>query len=449
MREIIISILLFLSVFSLSQAQPVLLQKDADAKTLVYYNASRWDELIGYGETALENGVDFFNLRLRLGISYYKKSDYMSAIPHLEKALSFNRSDVGAMEYLYYSYLFSGRESDVLSAIYDMPVSLKNKLGTGNKIVYGVYAEGGITTNQDLNKQKFKGHNSFSQIYNEQEISKDGTYISVNLKHQIGKHIKIFHGYNNITVNRLEQILDEGAGMKEYELNTTQNEYYISVNFNLGDGFNLAPAFHFSRVNYNDVDLSYDRSVNPWRPVFVEVSTKITDFALLLSLTKNTSRFKFGFKNSVSNMNKSTQVQNTAQVMYFPSGNLNLYTITEATHLANMEWGKEFKSSGILDQSIGFKVFDHLWVEGGYAFGNIFNYVESDAYIIFNNVNKFSNRITVNLIAPVTKNLEFSIRYQHFNEEVPTTYFSTPQEINTILTKNSNHKIIGGIKWTF
>lgn len=449
MRKIVITIFILLSIASLLKAQPVLMQKDIDAKTLVFYNAARWNELIGIGETALENGVDFLNLRFRLGVAYYKKSDYMSAIPHLEKALSFNHADIASMEYLYYSYLFSGRESDVLSLIYDMPVSLKNKLGTGNKIVYGAYAEGGITTNLNFNNQKFKGHNSISQIYNEQEISNEGTYLSVNLKHQLGKYIKIFHGYNNITINRLEQILDETAGLKEYDLKTTQNEYYLNVNFNLGGGFNLAPAFHFSRVHYNDVDLNYDRSVNPWRPVFVEVSTKITDFAFLLSLTKNTSRFKFGFKNSFSNMNKSSQVQNTVQVMYFPMGNLNLYTVTEASHLANMEWGKVFKSFGVIDQSIGFKVFDRLWIEGGYTLGNIFNYVESDAYIVFNNANKFSDRITVNLIAPVIKNIEFSLRYQHYNEEIPITYFANPQEVNTILTKNSNHKIIGGIKWTF
>jgi tetratricopeptide (TPR) repeat protein len=431
------------------QAQPVLTQKDVDSKTLVYYNSAQWDELIAVGEKALESSIDFFNLRIRLGAAYYKKGDYMSAIPHFEKALSFNRADLVTMEYLYYSYLFSGRESDVLALVYDMPAGLKKKLDVQSKFIYGAYGEAGYTTNSDFESQKPVISNNLPKIYNEQEITKDGTYFSLNLKHQPGKNVKVFHGYNNISVNRFEQILDQSTGLRNFDLKSTQNEYYLNINFNLGDGFDLTPAFHYLRVKYEDIDLNYDKSVNPWRPVFVQTQTTINDFVLFLSITKNTERFKLGFKNSISNLNKATQIQNTAEVIYFPFGNLNFYSITDATLFSNKGWGKEPEKSTILDQKIGFKTFEYLWVEAGYTFGDIYNFNESDAYIVFNNTDKYKDRITLNLISPVNKHIELSLRYQHYNQEVPTTYFATTQNGNTIFTKNTNHKIIGGIKWTF
>ena len=431
------------------RAQPVLTKKDVDTKTLALYNTAKWDELISEGEKAIDRNIDFFYLRLRVGIAYYNKSDYMSAIPHFEKALSLNRADLLAMEYLYYSYLFSGRESDMLALIYDMPYSLKKKFNVYSKFIYGVYGEGGYTTNGDFENQKSKITKNLPNIYNEQEVTKDGTYYSINLRHQLGKNVKVFQGYNNISVNRLEQILDQTTGLKYFDLKTTQDEYYLNINFNLGNGFDLTPAFHYLRVKYADVNLNYDKSVNPWKPVFDETRTTINDFVFFLSLTKNTKRFKLGFKNSFANLNNATQVQNTAEIIYFPLGNLKLYTITDATLFSNKEQRGKFKSFGILDQKIGFKTFDFLWLEAGYTFGKIFNYNESDAYIVFNNTDKYSDRITFNLISPVSRHIELSLRYQYYSTEVPTTYFLTTTTGNTIFTKNINHKIIGGIKWTF
>lgn len=448
-KTIIIFLLVILPCLSGLNAQPKLTEKEADAKTFALYNAGRWDDLIALGETAIENNTDFFYLRMRVGIAYYSKSDYMSAIPHFEKAVQFNRSDVTAQEYLYYSYVFSGRESDALALMYDMPFKLKKKLDVYSKFIYGVYAEGGYTTNSDYDQQKKFFSGGFPNIYNEQEVVKSGSYISLNLSHQLGKNVKVFQGYNNISVDKLEQIFEQSAGQRTFDLKSKQDEYYLNVNFNLGNGFDLTPAIHYLRVNYDDVDLIYDKSINPWRTVFAETKTTLNDFVFFLSLTKNTDRFRLGFKNSISNLNRATQVQNAAQVVYFPLGNLNLYTITDAVLFSNREWGSKFKSYGIVDQKIGWKTFDFLWMEAGYTFGKIFNYSESDAYIVFNNTLGITDRITVNLITPVSRHIELSLRYQHYNQETPSVYFETASSTSTIFKKNSNHKIIGGIKWTF
>ncbi|MCX6163896.1 MAG: hypothetical protein NTU73_03380 [Ignavibacteriae bacterium] len=117
MHKIILILIAILFFGVTLRAQKKLDQKEVDGKTFALYSAGKWDELAEECEYAIDNGVDFFYLRLRAGIAYYSNTNYMSAIKHFEKAMVFNPTDIVTIEYLYYSYLFSGRESDVLALI--------------------------------------------------------------------------------------------------------------------------------------------------------------------------------------------------------------------------------------------------------------------------------------------------------------------------------------------
>ncbi len=99
-----------------------------DAKTYDYFIKSDWKNLRETGYSAINSGIDFYYLRLRMGISYYNAENYMSAIPHFEKALYFRNKDTLTLEYLYYSYLFSGLQSDANLTAEKFPVRLKEKV---------------------------------------------------------------------------------------------------------------------------------------------------------------------------------------------------------------------------------------------------------------------------------------------------------------------------------
>ena len=432
---------------SIAQKKPD--PKDVDAKTFALYSAGKWDELAEECERAIDNGVDFFYLRLRAGIAYYNNGNYMSAIPHFEKAAAFNPADIVNLEYLYYSYLFSGRESDVLALIYDMPLKLKKKLQVYNKFIYGVYTEGGYTANSDFKEKNGKNIPPPQTIYNEEKIFDFGTYLNLSIRHQLGKRVKIFHGYNNISVSNKKEIFEPVQGPRRFDIQTKQDEYYLNVNFSLGKGLDLTTAFHYLHVKDEDFIMEYKNPLNPINPVYTKITDKANDFVAFLSLSKYIGHFKFGLKNSIANMNKATQVQNTAQIIFFPLGNLNLYTITDATLFSNRGWGYDNISYGIVDQKFGWKVFDNLWMEAGYTFGKIYNYNESDAFLVFNNVDKISNRTSLNFIVPVSKQIELSFRYQYYNQEVTNYTINNLGFENINLTNNTNHKIIGGLKWTF
>jgi hypothetical protein len=407
--------------------------------------AGKWDELIDECNKSLDNNNDFFYLRLRAGVAYYRKKDYLSAIKHLEKAFQYNPSDILTMEYLYYAYLFSGRESDMLALVSVMPAKLKTKLQVNDKFFYGLYTEGGYVYNSDHSFRKITNINSQQNIYYAQKIINDEKYYNLNLKHHLSKNVKIFHGYNYITVSGIKRIYEQLKEEQDYNLVSTQNEYYVNVNFNAGKGFDFTAATHYLRVKDEDVTINYSKSV----PVIEKTKTTANDFVTLLSITKYSGHFKFGLINSFSNLNKATQYQNTAEIVFYPFGNLNLYTVTDASMLSNREWGSKMKRYGVIDQKLGFKTFDFLWVEAGYTFGNIFNYNESNAFIVLNNTEKMSNRVSINLISPISRYFEISLRYQYFNQEGVNYNYTEIKSYYKNFINNSNHKLIGGLKWTF
>lgn len=83
-------------------------QKQVDSLTYALYMQGSWDELTEAGETAIEQGTDFYFLRLRIAWAHFAQGHYRQSIPHYEKALEMNPESFPAREYLYYSLLYSG-----------------------------------------------------------------------------------------------------------------------------------------------------------------------------------------------------------------------------------------------------------------------------------------------------------------------------------------------------
>lgn len=82
----------------------------SDISTYRQYVNMQWDSLIAEGNQYIEKGVDYYYLRIRLGIACYVKQNYVGAIGHLNKALELNPGDQLTIEYLYYSNLYRGND---------------------------------------------------------------------------------------------------------------------------------------------------------------------------------------------------------------------------------------------------------------------------------------------------------------------------------------------------
>ncbi len=80
-----------------------------DRITYQLYQDGAWSELAREGKEGLRHDLDYYYLRMRLGIAFYALEKYQGAVPHFRKALRFDPSSTAAREYLVNSLIMSGR----------------------------------------------------------------------------------------------------------------------------------------------------------------------------------------------------------------------------------------------------------------------------------------------------------------------------------------------------
>ena len=97
----------------------------------------------------------------------------------------------------------------------------------------------------------------------------------------------------------------------------------------------------------------------------------------------------------------------------------------------------------------GGKIADKLWLEGFITFGRLYNYVEKNAYIVYNINDAILSRKGISLKYILNKNLEFALYYQYLVKENLRVLVISDKITRIQPTQNFiNHTIIGGIKWT-
>ena len=441
-----------------------------DKKTYDFYEKQNWDSLIVVAKEALKNNIDYFYLRARLGMAYYQKQNYIKAVQNFEKALQFNSTDVFALEYLYYSYLFLNREQDAKLLSTKFPESLKSKLNiTKEKILNNIYFETGYTFNNNISKNGNINLFGNDSIYGEQDLNGDIFYAHAGLSKSIGKRISLYFGFSNLNIDKEKQIqyreivlnrystVYSYLGYENYYSNDTtynyksdkyklhQNEFYINSSIQFNKGFKITPAFHFINVIY---------TINT-------ETTSINNYVISLSITKNISYFSFDLFGTYSNLNDKKQTQVGLSTAYYPFGDLNFYGVITIKGFYEEE-SRNYKNQGrqkinsrfIFSQTIGLKVLPKVWFEGFITYGDLSNTNEKNAFIVYNIPDKINYKWGANLILAVFKNIELSLRYNFLSKEsyYITNYLDEENDntdFKTVYTPYKNQSIIGGIKWKF
>ena len=424
-----------------------------DIETYALYNKAKWDRLIDAGNKALDAGIDFYYLRMRIGIAYYNQKNYMSSLKHFKSALDFLPGDAAALEYLYWALVFSGLEREARVLASEMPEKTRLSIGVKpEKVVKDLYSEVGYMFNADYKTAPYNNPGSETIIYAEQKPDKSSTYISVNLNIVPFSRMTIFQGYNNISINSSKNFVSINNPPENFDLKTQQNEYYLNVGLYAGKGFTLSGILHYLNAGVDDVSASVNTTTGGI--TYTKSSSTLNNFVTLISIEKSTGHFKFLLNNSYSNLNYSKQLQNGVTLAYFPFGNLDLYSVTDLiVHSDKPDSVRNNQASyitrGIIRQKFGIKLSPKIWVEAFYLFGNAKNYNEDNAFVVFNSANVMYNRLGINLISPLTPNISLILRYQYYKQDIPELVYNTSSSYEIIEKSNSFHKIIGSIKWTF
>jgi len=442
----IIILIIFFKFITISQLFSQIKNDNILQKTYLLFEKGNYEELIDYSKKALDENVDFFFLRLRLGIAYYKLKNYKMAIFHLEKSLLFNSDDVIAIEYLYYSYLFSGA-NDVAFKIKE---KYKNIIDLGDEstenLIHNLYFETGISLSNNYSKNSNINFDGGKGIFGEINLNDNSLYSHLGAKIRLNSSIYFYSGFNGISVKNYS-FYNIKKNIKTFDYDLKQWDYYLNSKFIIKNGITFSPALHL--INVSTKLFSANLSTNGKETLVIESNKSLSDYILSSTLSYSFKKFIFQSSFSYSKLNENSQFQIGGEVMYFVYGNLNLYTQTSLTYLNNSVSIKYLQNRNniIFNQMIGTKIFNKLWTEIGFTVGDMKDYNESNGFVVYNIPDVIKLKTYINTICPISSKIELSLRYQFLKRKDIYTY---NEDINTIkngVINYQNHTLIGGIKW--
>ena len=448
-----ITFLLFLNLIITNLVFSQKINENIDLKTLELFQQKKYKEVITTGEELISKGTDYFFLRLRVAISYFELKKFRMASFHLEKAMKFNSDDQFCLEYLYYSYLFSGRVQDAYILLNSFPDFLKERVGQNVKFLNNISLETGVVLSNNISKNNsidIDGENNYLGIL---DMTNNIYYNHLGLGHYISPYLNIYHGVSNLNIEK-ELILSINNKKTIADYKISQWDYYINLNFQIFRGIKISPALHLLGAEYDTKKVVSNENNN--RLIIKDTSLNFKNYVVFLGITKEFKLLQLNVNASYSNLNSNIQKQFGVSMTYYPLANLNLYLNSSLTLLIHNH-GNNSGNAGngnsniekrlVYKQLIGFKLLDKLWNEYDISLGNIENYNENNAYIVYNIVDLVKYRIGTAFIFSLNKKFNISLRYNFFRKESAYINYENKNTNNEFSTSYQNNSIIGGITW--
>ena len=403
-------VIIFVLFFSLAKnifAQDSLNSKTVEDSTYRLYQSKNWRGLISLGNKALDNGFDYYYLRLRIGISYYEQKNYREAQKQFWKAYLFNSTDDVLMEYLYYCYIFNMQYDEARKLSKKFSSTLVEKLKTNKSpwIDY-LFLESGIKTTD------------------KPDLS-DAYYGQFGFGHRVGKNISFFHAIT---------LFDQNS--QSSDLN--QKQYYLCANIPVSKSWLISPAFHLI-----DRTITFKPQVYPpWvilPPGILAIPPPSTKnyYVGSVAITKSISKFDIGIGATYSNIDSMTQVQGNISLSYFPFGNNKLF-FTSIGYIQQESVSPDYKYA--FSQSVSVSPFSKLILSANYFYNQAHHISEMNGYLANNSNDLTTSRITFTTNFILSRHLNFYLLYQLENKSQ-----NNPQ--NNTTTNYSYNNVFGGLKF--
>ena len=444
-KRYFILVIVFIFTHSISFSQELNVG-EVDRKTFQLYQEKNWKELIKEGKEALNQGLDFFYLRMRLGIAFYEQKNYLSAIPHFRKALTFNDEDKFAQEYYYFALLYSGQALEARKYAATLPTVTTLAWGyKPEQVFHSLSMQYTFSQNMDhslLDNYTFNGNSSAegSQI-----ILRDFHLFNVGLTHRIGKSTSVYHQYSYLYKDQLlyERNATSGELFPSREL--MQNQYYLRINTALGMGWDMAFYIHYLHVSD-----AINTSSQGWQGgnFSGETSVRQHDYVAGFQLQKQWGLIKLAFSTSFSGIREANQWQQHGAFIFYPLGNLNVYTVSGLYHHTD-HLGEPYATGyWVYQQTVGWKAWTNTWFELYGAWGQSRNFFSQNAMYVYNTPETVKNMFGANGIFSLF-NHALQVRLGYHVSSLESSFYdiATQEDIN--IKKYNVQNISGGILWNF
>lgn len=382
--------------------------EEYNSKTLTLFNEGNWTGLIDLAKEAEKTNQTNYEIEYRLAVAYYNTANYFDSAAQFKKTIETYKVNYEFIqEYLYYSYLFSGREADAFLVAKNFPFHLKEKVNFKEAKVFNyVYTEGGIkiSDKSDLNV-------------------KDMSYFNVGLSHRFSPSFTIYHAFSTLT----QQYID---------LDYKQLEYYTNSNIQLSKGITLIPAYHYLKT----IDQNPQYQIIP-RPGggngSVSVKTSADDFIINVfhfglkkqwnrfSLTPNFTSSKSNGTDTQGNSIQTNQLQYGAELGY----SLKIFRDKVWVGFGAYMHSDELEDNFIWNLKTYIQFSPKVYLLTKYNQSNVYNFSEDDASVFVNSLskskNKFSNTVGINLSTKLNAYVNYQLEnLENIDDEIIQNNFS-------------------------
>lgn len=434
MKKTILLLVLIVSISTVF-AQEKINFHDINTKTYDQYLKKQWSELIETAKLSLKNDIDFYYLRVRLGIAYYELKKYNLAIEHFEKAFKENRKDEIVLEYLYYTYIFSGNYADARTIIPFMSDEMIKRLKiVSPPFIYSLYFD----TKHDINENYIIEPEPFQTV--EQITVLNQSYYNFSLEHIFGRRVRIFHGYTRLQLSNEIQTAPESSLPARYREDVKQNQYFFSLGVHIAKQTDITGTIHFLNTNYAAIDpmATWGRRSNYF--YYIDEGS----MAASIMISKKHPYFFSSLGSSFSTLNNNIQFQPEINFNIIPFGKNRLYL--KSKFIYHIEY-KNFLYSyePVFIEGIGVNISKNFYFETSATIGRLKNFTEYNAIVANNDSDPITGRYEALLaVSTNKKNFNFFLKYSYNTKE-------NEYKINSVINTQNyiNQSITGGIQWYF
>lgn len=435
----LIQLLLFVPVFAYGQGPTY---RQADSISYARFLARDFNGVKTIVQEALENGIDFYYLRMRAGITGYEKHRYEYAIPHFEKAHEMFPSDTVALEYLYFSYLFAGREERAWELAARSGERFREKVRYREKQLEQISVSGGALLTDNISGHENDPFAKSDALYSERRLNGNVYSGSFFISGRTGIRTKLHAGLSFFNTRSLG-ILEHNDMRARQSFSNTHFQANLAVSRTTKNDWRFTAGLGGYSVSESRLALVFnDQATQP--PRLLATTETVLAGALLLSASRRLRFAEPVFSVSVSGLSGLRQLQAEGGLTWYPSGNMRFYTYSAVAVLNNgnrLQW--------VLTQKLGARFSPSVSAETSLLAGNLENYIAASGFSTYNTFDPV--RLNTGLdIRVKTARVTVVPGYRLQLRESSIRHFTSPQNSLTVSSgQYINHLLNISLQWRF
>jgi hypothetical protein len=419
-------LIVFISLSFLSFSSYSYTYKEVDSLTYLYFNQQNYSLVQTIGKKALKEKIDFYDLRVRLALSYYFQRKFENAWPHFLVATQMNPSDSNLLKYTYSCLILTAQYDKANAFLVSHPSSNTLEQGKLKGLSKFEIEPGFIASN---NEKDFVGKPlSETGNYYEGNFFSKMKILRTYLEGNISPDLNFMLGANLFETEHLSKFKFGNQVIEDLH----QNENY---QFNFGVcklmktnskvGFSMA----YYLQNYTYPFTSSNTLSVPPQPIIVKDTTEhSSEISMSLFYSKRLKFIEPIFFINYGTFDFADNLQAELGLTYFPLGQDRLYAYSSVSYLNN-----SINTGFAFNQKIGFGLNQKFALEANFLGGSLANYMGSSGFLTLNTFDPIKSSSGLNLNINTSKitlipSYRFQVReMEYFTESSPGKFVTHTQ----------------------